>query len=113
MRIIGSIVVAAFLIQMSRFFGHAIKIHPLSFAGLITLGLMLWKLRPRWVAVPTWFAVVILQSMASAIFVEFFPGPMGEGGVLVLWPLMAYLLYRQKPITRDDLTRWKKTKAEA
>jgi hypothetical protein len=51
--------------------------------------------------------------MASAIFVEFFPGPMGEGGVLVLWPLMAYLLYRQKPITRDDLTRWKKTKAEA
>lgn len=94
MRRVGAIFTSALILQGSRLVGAVGSIHVWSFACLVALGLLFWKVRPAWAAPIVWIGAVVAGSLAAAVFHLYFPHPQ-EGGALVWWPLIGYLLYRK------------------
>ena len=97
MRTVGVIFSSVLILQASRLAGAIGGIHPWSFASLVALGLLFWKLRPVWAAPIVWILAVVAGSLAAAIFNIYFPDPK-EGGALVWWPLIGFLLYRREAL---------------
>ncbi len=97
MRGVGAFFISVLILQGSRFVGAVGHIHVWSFACGVALVLLFWKVRPAWAALTIWIGAVIAGSLAAAVFNLHFPDP-HEGGALVWWPLIGYLLYRKAPL---------------
>jgi hypothetical protein len=104
MRIIGAIFFAAIIVTASLLLGHALHVQAFVLASLVVLGFLLAKSRPRWAAIPAWLAVLAAQWMVAAGISAFFRLKI-EGGLLILWPVLSFLLWHKGALSARAAAR--------